>query len=187
MNFPQEQLDEPNWFNYSKFYDFVSQQEDFVEFVELGVWLGHSICYLAKKLKERGGRFFLTGIDTWDNGYYRKVAGKFSSKVVCEHQAYEICKQNLKRYGVEDDVCLWLGDSSIRAGAWEDGYVDFVFIDANHSYESVCKDIAAWMPKMRKGGIMAGHDIKRESVSKAVVEHFENYEKNYRDIWWVRL
>lgn len=39
-----------------------------------------------------------------------------------------------------------------------DASLDFVFIDANHTYEHVRDDIFAWWPKLRAGGIMAGHD-----------------------------
>ena len=36
--------------------------------------------------------------------------------------------------------------------------VDFVFIDARHSYDAVLEDLHAWWPKLRPGGILAGHD-----------------------------
>lgn len=35
---------------------------------------------------------------------------------------------------------------------------DFVFIDGDHSYEAVRHDIATWWPKIRSGGVLAGHD-----------------------------
>ena len=36
--------------------------------------------------------------------------------------------------------------------------MDFVYIDARHDYESVLEDLDAWCPKMKPGGIIAGHD-----------------------------
>jgi hypothetical protein len=39
-----------------------------------------------------------------------------------------------------------------------DGIVDFVYIDGDHSYEAVKEDIAGWWPKVKVGGILAGHD-----------------------------
>ena len=41
---------------------------------------------------------------------------------------------------------------------FDDNCLDFVYIDGEHSYESVKEDIEAWTPKVRKGGIVAGHD-----------------------------
>ena len=46
-------LDRNNWFNYHKFYDKICDEYNFQNFVEIGVWKGHSISYLAKKLKNR--------------------------------------------------------------------------------------------------------------------------------------
>lgn len=42
----------------------------------------------------------------------------------------------------------------------DDGSLDFVFIDADHSYEGCRADIAAWMPKIKAGGLLCGHDYK---------------------------
>lgn len=39
-----------------------------------------------------------------------------------------------------------------------DAFLDFVYIDANHHYDEVLADIRAWYPKVRSGGIIAGHD-----------------------------
>lgn len=41
---------------------------------------------------------------------------------------------------------------------FEDESLDFVFIDGNHSFEYVIDDIAAWSKKVKKGGIVSGHD-----------------------------
>ena len=50
-------------------------------------------------------------------------------------------------------------DLSIEAAkGFEDKSVDFVYIDANHAYKYVREDILAWLPKVKKGGIIGGHD-----------------------------
>jgi len=50
-------------------------------------------------------------------------------------------------------------------------YFDMVFIDADHTYEAVKKDIELWKPLIRKGGILSGHDYGMyHEVNKAVDE-----------------
>jgi hypothetical protein len=47
---------------------------------------------------------------------------------------------------------------NIARDLFENESLDFVYIDANHTYESVSDDILTWYPKVRSGGILAGHD-----------------------------
>ncbi|MGH7137350.1 MAG: class I SAM-dependent methyltransferase, partial [Pirellulales bacterium] len=45
------------------------------------------------------------------------------------------------------------------ATCFEDGSLDFVYIDAAHAYEAVREDLRLWYPKVRSQGIFAGHDF----------------------------
>jgi len=47
-----------------------------------------------------------------------------------------------------------------------DGTFDFIFIDGLHDYASVAEDIRAWYPKVRKGGILSGHDYYNSKSGK---------------------
>ena len=40
-------------------------------------------------------------------------------------------------------------------------FIDFLFIDADHRYESFIADLKAWIPKVKAGGIVCGHDCER--------------------------
>ncbi len=55
-----------------------------------------------------------------------------------------------------------------------DGWADFVFIDAAHSYQAVAQDIADWLPKVAPGGWFGGHDYHEAwpGVQRAVREAF---------------
>ncbi len=56
---------------------------------------------------------------------------------------------------------------------FDDETLDFVFIDASHVYDEVTRDISCWYPKVKKGGIIAGHDfISRFDVPDAVQDFF---------------
>jgi len=52
----------------------------------------------------------------------------------------------------------------------EDARLDFVYIDAAHDYRSVWADLTAWWPRIKVGGIIAGHDYKNSCVRKNLVE-----------------
>ena len=65
--------------------------------------------------------------------------------------------------------------SVLAATLFPTGYFDFVYIDADHRYESVMQDIKAWLPKVAKGGFLGGHDYggkRHPGVTKAVDEVF---------------
>lgn len=68
-----------------------------------------------------------------------------------------------------------------------DGELDLVYIDADHAYEACKADIAAWWPKVRPGGILAGHDYGQDwpGVQKAVDERFGQPEQVFLDTTWM--
>lgn len=80
----------------------------------------------------------------------------------------------------------------IREGlSWEmadqikDGCLDFVFIDASHDYTSVMRDLRAWIPKIKKGGLLCGHDLHFVGVRRALTDFFGNtYGKAGVDNCW---
>jgi predicted O-methyltransferase YrrM len=60
--------------------------------------------------------------------------------------------------------------------------IDMVFIDAAHEYHDVVEDIKSWLPKVKPGGILAGHDLHYEPVRRAVEELLEEFEET-EDCW----
>jgi len=49
-------------------------------------------------------------------------------------------------------------DSVEASRDYTDGELDFVYLDAAHDFDNIMKDILFWTPKVRKGGIVGGHD-----------------------------
>jgi SAM-dependent methyltransferase len=70
---------------------------------------------------------------------------------------------------VSDHVNIRCIDSIAAAHSYADGSLDFVFLDNDHSAPHVLKELKAWWPKVKPGGVLAGHDINWPSVSKAVL------------------
>jgi hypothetical protein len=68
-----------------------------------------------------------------------------------------------------------------------DGTIDFVYIDGDHNYEAVKRDIQLYLPKIKDGGIIAGHDYHEEwpGVIKAVEEVLGKPNHVHKDSTWV--
>jgi len=64
--------------------------------------------------------------------------------------------------------------------------LDFVYIDGDHRYEPVMKDLELYWPRVKKGGLFAGHDFYNAGVKKAVLEFTDGMEFNTDSVdWWV--
>lgn len=71
-----------------------------------------------------------------------------------------------------------------------DKSLDFVFIDGDHSYEGCLSDIRLWLPKIKPGGFISGHDYdhpKLPGVKKAVDEFFDDIETDVNRTWFKRV
>jgi len=65
---------------------------------------------------------------------------------------------------------------------------DMIFIDADHSYEAARADITNYLPLLRSGGLMCGHDYNKNhpGVVRAVNEVFKDPHKGGAALWWAR-
>ena len=159
------------FFTWPTFYrDMVNLFPEGSHFVEIGVLEGQSLLYLIQEKIKTGKELKITAIDHF-KGQSDGLLERFNN--------------NLASY--RDEFNLMVMDSA-DAAAYFDA-VDFVFIDAAHDYESVKRDILAWLPKTR--GIIAGHDYPAyNGVVTAVDEIFrDRVNKNYEfeGCWMVKL
>jgi predicted O-methyltransferase YrrM len=153
------------FFNYMPFYRYVASIDRYSRYVEVGVYSGASCAFLARLLLERGAKFELYAVDLWDNvnketDYERQVGTPIWNEFI----------DRLRQQGLFETVRILKEESAKAASHFEDGSVDFVFIDANHSYEHVKADIEAWRPKMREGGLLSGHDYGEPCGVKQAVD-----------------
>lgn len=79
---------------------------------------------------------------------------------------YNVVVGRLKKYG--DRAIIVRKDSVESLPDFANGYFDFVYIDANHAYEYVKIDINNWYPKLKVGGVFAGHDYFEERGNRGI-------------------
>jgi predicted O-methyltransferase YrrM len=91
-----------------------------------------------------------------------------------------------------DNVLIHREDSIVASKSFPDNYFDLVYIDADHSYEAVKLDLKYWYPKVKKGGMLCGHDANRPGVEPAINEFAKekdlklNISKNTRNFWVIK-
>ena len=73
--------------------------------------------------------------------------------------------------------------SEVAADQIADCSLDLVFIDANHSYDYVKKDIIKYTPKLKESGLLTGHDIDYPGVNRAVNEMIKQYDVGPNYVW----
>lgn len=166
-----QNIDSENWFGYENFYsDIVNKFESGSHFVEVGVWKGMSACYMAVEIINSKKEIKFDCVDTWE---FVETSSEISEEKF--ENLYNIFLTNIKP--VRHVINIVKSLSWDAAARYEDESLDFVFIDAGHDYNSVMNDLKSWYPKVKFGGIIAGHDYHYHcGVYPAVNEFFK--EKN---------
>jgi predicted O-methyltransferase YrrM len=156
------------------------EKEKLTNGVELGVFWGETTFYLMDKFPN----LRLVGIDLWEPVVWgdKNDDGYRTYEQFPLNQYYEDVKEKTKKY---PNLVIIKSDTVKAAELFSDNYFDFVFIDADHTYDGVKRDIEAWLPKVTK--FVVGHDIHMDGVRKAVIERFGTYTELDNFVWYIRL
>ncbi len=135
------------------------------EGAEVGVYRGD---FSAHILKHWNGNL-LYSIDSWMHQGNHLDVSDVEQK---EHNANKrACIEKLKPFKKRSSIISEFSHRAADAFAkHEHAELDFVYLDAAHDYRSVMEDIKTWYPRIKVGGILAGHDYKNSFVRKNLVE-----------------
>lgn len=176
------------WFNMENQYlELLENTPENGIFVELGAYKGKSTSFIVTEMVNKGINIKFYTVDTFegDSGSTDKKEVE-AYKQVNVSKMYEEFKENTKH--LEDKFKTMVNYSYEAADYFLDNSVDCLFLDAGHSFEAVIKDIKAWLPKMKDGSIMAGHDYTAwEGVGRAVRELLGTPDKVENDCWFIKI
>lgn len=155
---------------------------------EIGVWRGELSADLLRSFPD----LYLVMVDLWkpydESAMYDKDNNaQAMAKAMRDAIQNTIFAKNRRMIASRGSVD--------EASRWVDSCLDFVFIDADHYYESVKADLHAWWPKLGVDGVASGHDYnsvgdrrKGWGVKRAVDEFFEPLGLEVRvepgNVWW---
>jgi Methyltransferase domain len=167
-----------HWHEIEGWFGWRSGQEEAVHhfpdgsrFVEVGTYLGRSLCSLAEVVELSGKRISIVGIDTcqgsgpegsrgknYHGATVRRGGGTFAGAL----------HKNVLGCGFGDKIILIISDSISASTLFGNASLEWVHLDARHDYASVKADIEAWLPKIRPGGWLSGDDYDEEKWPEVV-------------------
>lgn len=174
----------PGMFDYEDLYrDMVNHFHSPARFVEIGVYMGRSAMFMAVEIFNSRKHIKFDVVDSWE----------FTDDIYEDHlfpnknKAFKIFLNNSLKLpkGILNYHKMTSEEASKK---FLPESLDFVFIDGSHAYEFVKLDLACWYPKVKPGGIIAGHDKTFEGVKQAVDEFFMDQivEEASINCWLVR-
>ena len=183
MSLPDHFYEEVHgWFDFHRFYNMViddctAKKIHRPVFVEVGVYYGRSIFYLTVEALRRELFPAVYAVDhfIWPADVLEKFEAKRREK------------------NLDWQIATIKSPSHEGGKTFQDGSCDLVFIDADHTYPFVYRDLRAWYWKVKDGGFFGGHDYdpEFEGVIRAVNEFMKDIGRE-KDLqvegrtWWLR-
>lgn len=168
------------FFEYTNFYNMCMEQiPNNSIMVEIGSWMGRSSTYVASLIKSSGKNIKFYCVDTWEGSEeHKELLEEFKKQ---GKTLFEEFRMNISDCELDSYINPIKMESVRAAQTFQDNTIDFVHIDASHTYEDVTKDIQAWYPKVKPGGLITGDDYGWSGVYQAVNEFFGENNITYFD------
>jgi len=170
------------WMSEKELLWLATQAQKYRRIVEFGSYFGRSTRALADNLMEDGE---IWAIDPWGGNYYLE-SGEVLKTVDTYVMPYFL--QNLQDHIIMNRVIPVRGFSYSFKCPYYDSLMDMVFIDGDHRYNTVKRDINKGLELLRTGGMLCGHDYDHvlwTGVKKAVDELLGPVQVE-DSIWWIR-
>ncbi len=122
--------------------------------LEIGCWTGRSTVALATARKDAR----IVSVD-----WFKGSPGTAQKPYASSHDVFNIWRGNLRKRNITN-VCLMYMSSFDACSLMKNHMFDMIFIDGDHRYSHVKSDIVMWKSRVKKGGIICGHDYEKHST-----------------------
>lgn len=174
------------WMDFEDIYaQAVRRAESGAVFVEVGAWRGRSAAFMAVEIINSHKQIEFHVVDTWQGSKSEPDLHHIVRE--CGGSMFPEFQKTMQDGGVWEQMIAYPLESTERAKTFADGSIDFLFLDGDHALESVQADLAAWLPKMKPHGVIAGHDYAIDSVRRAVYGVFGSRIQEVGRSWRVLL
>jgi len=171
INTPRNKIPQPEWKRWHVIEDLIKTR-GWTRGIELGVKNGKTFLHILKFCKET----HMTGIDIWEDHESNLPNTNW------DHKKNLLYVESLTRHYEEDRYTLIKGRTDEVHTQVDDKSANFVFIDADHTYDAVKLDIELYEPKVTNA--VLGHDIDWPDVKSAVEHHYgDAYTMLENNVW----
>ena len=173
------EIKQPEWMRKEQtqkqdLYDLIEKLNPNCIMAEIGCYSGESteIFLSSNKIKT------LYAIDSWLNGYDDTDIASYVRPMEIVEKAFDERTKRFKK------VIKQKMKSNEAIKLHSDKSLDFVYIDAEHTYEAVKNDIQLWLPKIKNNGFLGGHDFY--FVRKAIFEVLKDIDFRFCGDSWIK-
>jgi len=124
-----------------------------LKIAEIGSWTGTSTVLFASYAQATDGKVYAIDWFKGNPNTHLEREAKFIN-------IKNILKEHLQFFNLLKYVEIIEATSEEASKRFENDYFDFVFLDGDHRYEIFKKDLELWYPKVKKGGLLVGHDAE---------------------------
>jgi len=163
----------------------VLKKEKFKKFAEIGVWKSRTTKRILRHIGDQIDEYW--AVDPFDVNLAHTRSERRRTELDWKGLYSHCC--GVMMYFHQLKVVKMTSEQA--STIFLDGYFDMVYIDAMHTFDHVNADIGYWLPKVREGGIIGGHDYghrRHPGVKKAVDKWFgeENIKTWPIDTVWMK-
>jgi predicted O-methyltransferase YrrM len=150
--------------------------------IEIGSWAGGSAITWAKAIKNSDAEASIICIDPWidyiNDAKNKDWTHKTMKKALLKKKIYKLFLHNVITSGCSDMISILQGTSEGMLPYVRDNVADIIFIDGDHSYDSVLRDIQLSAPLLKNGGIICGDDLELQyyEVDQITIRKFKDYD-----------
>jgi len=145
-------------------------------FVEIGAWMGKSTAFMAVEIANSGKNIKFDVVDHWKGSAEHASVPSVVNNTLFEEFLYHTAPVSTFIHPIRL--------SSVEAAKlYTPGSLDFVYIDGSHDYASVVTDLKSWLPLVRLGGTIGGHDFGCPAVGQAVHDVIREFPTIVGNSW----
>jgi hypothetical protein len=137
--------------------------------VEIGVWLGSFAYHVL--LQKHPSELYL--IDPWEYGLQKDM--EINPTPAKQRQRDALYEQVCQYFAPYENVEIIRQKSEDAVSLFPDDYFDYVYIDGEHSYDAVMRDLTNYLPKVKVGGYLIGDDYGWTGIAPAVQDFLKKH------------